>query len=451
MAEGAPAGIAGEAVRYRLTGECTIHRLDVREGDTHVVVSGRRQWMVPGATATLLGVLAAGPRSAIELRDLLLPGQPELTGDMVCARLDASLVAAGLLERADDARPPRTPDVPRAADGMLFRFTLVPARLVAGPSGALRWLFDPRTVFVGLPLLVLAIVGAALWGPVAQGVPLWRARWMLRPESLLLGVLGTFVHELGHAAACRRFGCRHGALGFGVYFAFPVLYMELDDCWRLPRLQRAVVDAGGMYAQVLFALVLLLVGALTGSWPSVAGAAGVTLVSVAMNANPLLRFDGYWLLSDLTGVANLRARAFRAVRYALPLPGRRAMRETTPAPSLPLLAYGALCAVTLALYLGLVAHALPGWLAQYPGSAARLLTRAEAHARLGEGSAAAVALVSLLVQTAALAGMLRLLARLPRPAGRMIAAAASRVRAAALPASRPPAARASPRSPRHSR
>ena len=62
-----------------------------------------------------------------------------------------------------------------------------------------------------------------------------------------LTLAGIFMHELGHLAACRRFGAPHGGIGIGMYWCLPAFYAEVHGAWLLPRMQRAAVDAGGVY------------------------------------------------------------------------------------------------------------------------------------------------------------------------------------------------------------
>ncbi len=85
-----------------------------------------------------------------------------------------------------------------------------------------------------------------------------RAASAATPESLTgaqivcaatLTALGIIVHEIGHLTACSRYGAQHGGIGIGIYWCMPVFYAEVNGAWMLPRLQRAVVDVGGLYFQ----------------------------------------------------------------------------------------------------------------------------------------------------------------------------------------------------------
>ncbi len=126
--------------------------------------------------------------------------------------------------------------------------------------------------------------------------------------------LSTMFHELGHLSACHRFGALYKDMGIGIYFYFPVFYSDVTDAWKLKRKQRATVDFGGVYFQLLLLPVLLLLNLTTGD-------VGFIFViyflnfSIATTLNPFLKFDGYWLLSDLIGVPNLRSRSREMFAY----------------------------------------------------------------------------------------------------------------------------------------
>lgn len=143
-----------------------------------------------------------------------------------------------------------------------------------------------------------------------------------------LTLAGIFVHEVGHLAACRRFGAPHGGIGIGLYWCLPAFYAEVHGAWLLPRRQRAAVDAGGVYLQAVF---VGLLGACQLAWPSPALLYAIAWSHFLMlhTLNPVMKFDGYWLLCDLAGVHNLhrtlRDIARRLVRCNWPNRGELAL------------------------------------------------------------------------------------------------------------------------------
>lgn len=131
-----------------------------------------------------------------------------------------------------------------------------------------------------------------------------------------LGMLVTYLcvkslHELGHALACKRWQAECHEIGV-LWIAFmPCLYCNTSDSWKLPnRWHRASIAAAGIYVEMFLALIAACLWLLT---PDVSGlhiiAANVMVVcsisTLLVNANPLLKYDGYYALSDIWGVPNL--------------------------------------------------------------------------------------------------------------------------------------------------
>ena len=129
-----------------------------------------------------------------------------------------------------------------------------------------------------------------------------------------IGIAVLLVHELGHAAAAWRAGARNVSVGAGWYVLFPVAYADLSEIWRYPARQRALIDIAGVLLQSAMVLVLMGGYVATGHALLLASATAASL-STLWNLNPLLRLDGYWLLSDLIGSSNLRGDALDALKH----------------------------------------------------------------------------------------------------------------------------------------
>lgn len=129
----------------------------------------------------------------------------------------------------------------------------------------------------------------------------------------IFGILGIF-HEFGHSSACAYYGASPGEIGVGLYLRYPVLYSDVTDAWRLPRTQRAMVDFGGIYFQLIFIPILFMLY-LTTSSSVFLYVILLNYGSALFNLNPIFRFDGYWLFSDMAGVPNLRKRSLEILKY----------------------------------------------------------------------------------------------------------------------------------------
>ena len=142
---------------------------------------------------------------------------------------------------------------------------------------------------------------------------------------MLLWAALKVVHELGHAVAAAARGVRVGRGGVMFFMMAPIAYVDVSDAWRLPHARdRILIAAGGIAVELTVAAVafwvwwLSPVGQIRQSALSVFLLAGPATLLV--NANPLLRLDGYYILSDLTGIANLREHGRRLLAGALGRP-----------------------------------------------------------------------------------------------------------------------------------
>ncbi|WP_254048257.1 HlyD family efflux transporter periplasmic adaptor subunit [Uliginosibacterium sp. TH139] len=130
------------------------------------------------------------------------------------------------------------------------------------------------------------------------------------------------VHELGHAFAARHHGCRVATMGVAFMVMWPVLYTDTSGAWRLAsRRQRMSIGAAGMLAETAIAAWATLAWSFLpdGMLRSAAFMLATTtwLLTLAVNLNPFMRFDGYFLLSDALNVPNLQERAFALARWRL--------------------------------------------------------------------------------------------------------------------------------------
>ena len=127
------------------------------------------------------------------------------------------------------------------------------------------------------------------------------------------------LHELGHALALRHFGGHCREIGVLLLAGMPALYCDASDAWRLPsKWRRMAVSAAGMTVELLLASAAVLVWSFAHEGLVSALALSVAVVcsvnTLAINANPLLRYDGYYLLADWLEVPNLADRSRGLIR-----------------------------------------------------------------------------------------------------------------------------------------
>ncbi|NWD66592.1 biotin/lipoyl-binding protein [Pseudomonas gingeri] len=129
-------------------------------------------------------------------------------------------------------------------------------------------------------------------------------------------------HEFGHAFMAKRAGCRVQSMGVAFMVMLPLFYTDVSDAWRInDRKARLLIGAGGVMAEMLLACIALLAWSLLpdGSARTAAFmlASATWLTTLAVNLNPFMRFDGYFLLSDFWEIDNLQGRAFALCRWRL--------------------------------------------------------------------------------------------------------------------------------------
>lgn len=205
---------------------------------------------------------------------------------------------------------------------LFIRIPLIdPERFLDRWVGVVGWLFSWVGFAIWLVLIVLA--AGALAG--RAGDLLSGASGVLAPANLpLLYIALVFIkllHELGHGFACKRFGRLEGSGGevhtIGVMFLvfLPIPYVDASSSWAFRnKWRRVVVGAAGMFVETAVAAIAALVwvntteGSLTASLAfNLIFIAGVS--TLLFNGNPLLRYDGYYILSDILEIPNLYQRS----------------------------------------------------------------------------------------------------------------------------------------------
>ena len=179
--------------------------------------------------------------------------------------------------------------------------------------------------------------------------------------AVLCGV--KVVHELGHAYTATRFGCRVPTIGVAFMVMMPVLYSDVSDSYRLSsKRKRLWIAAAGVVAELgLAAVATLLWGFLPdGTIRSAAFVVATSswIMSLTVNLNPMMRFDGYYLLADGLGLPNLQDRAFAfgqwRLRELLFAPGAPPPEPVGPSTRVTLVLYAwAIWAYRLVLFTGI--------------------------------------------------------------------------------------------------
>ncbi|MCC6677130.1 MAG: PqqD family peptide modification chaperone [Phycisphaerales bacterium] len=200
---------------------------------------------------------------------------------------------------------------------------------VFNPDRILSWLSP-----IMKPLLnrwgLLAWAILITWAIVANIIPNWDrlvggfdkitepANW---GWLILVFVITKLIHETGHGVICKRLGGQVPEFGFMMLVLFPAPYVDASACWAFPsKWQRMAVGAGGMIFELATAAAasFLWISAPEGSIASRVAYSCMLTASVStviFNANPLMRFDGYYMLSDLLEIPNLMQRSMNMLKF----------------------------------------------------------------------------------------------------------------------------------------
>jgi putative peptide zinc metalloprotease protein len=185
-----------------------------------------------------------------------------------------------------------------------------------------RWMFHPWAVALAILLVASSLTLLAVQFTAFQtrlpefqqffGWPNLAYLWLTLAATKI-------IHELGHGVSCRHYGGECHQIGIIFLVFSPTLYCDVSDSWMLPnKWQRIIIGAAGMYIESIVSAV-----ALFAWWFTQPGLLNhlclnvffvSTVTTVIFNLNPLMRYDGYYMLSDLLEIPNLNAKAQRLLQ-----------------------------------------------------------------------------------------------------------------------------------------
>jgi putative peptide zinc metalloprotease protein len=194
-----------------------------------------------------------------------------------------------------------------------------PDRLFNRLVGKVRFCFTPHFL-VGSAALIFLAAGITVSNWDELGRDFLR---LLRPETVLLALLTIFavttLHEFAHGLTCKHFGGEVHELGFMLIYFQPAFYCNVSEAWLFPKKShRLWVTFAGPYFEIFLWALATLAWRVTDpeTWLNSAALVVVATsgIKTFLNLNPLMKLDGYYLLSDYLDVPNLRERAFQYLR-----------------------------------------------------------------------------------------------------------------------------------------
>jgi len=210
-----------------------------------------------------------------------------------------------------------------ATNFLFIRIPLVdPDRFLTKTHPYVSWLFSWPVFLVGLGVVIAALVKVVLHADeILQPV-----NAVLAPTNLPLlwvaFVLVKVCHELGHAYSAKHYGAEVHRMGILFLVFVPCFYVDVTSVWAVEKKRpKILVSMAGMMVELFIAAlaVFLCLALETGPLKSIAfNIIFVASVStILFNANPFLRYDGYYILSDTIEMPNLRTRSFQYVLHLI--------------------------------------------------------------------------------------------------------------------------------------
>ena len=225
-----------------------------------------------------------------------------VSAENVRTLIDSQLLPLGLLRLADGSQP----EV-RKADpllGMKLRYTVTDPERTRRITAPFAVLFSPLIVV----LVTAAFLASCWWVLMVKGLASATHEAFANPGLVLLilvvTVLSAGFHEFGHAAAARRGGATPGAMGTGLYLIWPAFFTDVTDSYRLGRAGRLRTDLGGLYFNAIVAVAIMGIWWATG-FDALLLVVVTQVLQMVRQLLPLVRFDGYHILADATGVPDL--------------------------------------------------------------------------------------------------------------------------------------------------
>ena len=225
-----------------------------------------------------------------------------VSAENVRTLISSQLLPLGLLRLADGSEPAVKKSNPLL--GMRFRYSVTDPDRTRKLTAPFATLFNPLIVVA----VTVAFLATCWWVLMVKGLASATHEAFANPGLVLLilvvTVLSAGFHEFGHAAAARRGGATPGAMGTGLYLMWPAFYTDVTDSYRLGRAGRLRTDLGGLYFNAIVAVAIMGIWWATG-FDALLLVVVTQILQMVRQLMPLVRFDGYHILADATGVPDL--------------------------------------------------------------------------------------------------------------------------------------------------
>lgn len=287
--------------------EYQIDKMDVSEiGNYYVLTFSQRDHLKVSEKALKIFNCIDGESSIEEVCERLSFGGISITTDELQWFIKENIISNNLHKSGSD-------DGKQGKETKLwFHFPLINGEKLKIFSSKLTFLIKKRNaISVLVSALIMQVI--LLYSGHYSTINLFEINTL---GLIIIGVFTFFFHELGHVTTAVYYDVSVGSLGIGMYLSNLVFYVDMSNTWKLDRKKRAVTDLGGIYFQIICILFFSIFN-LFFNLEVLKYVMIFSITSIISNLNPMLRYDGYWAVTDLTGIINIDRRSREVIKKSL--------------------------------------------------------------------------------------------------------------------------------------
>jgi putative peptide zinc metalloprotease protein len=200
-----------------------------------------------------------------------------------------------------------------------------PERLLTGMYPYFRWIFSRTFITLSVSSMLMAIfLVVSQWKTFYEKLPDFQSFfnwWTILSFWVSLAVV-KIIHEFGHGLTAKHYGGDVHEMGMLFLVLTPALYCDVTDSWLLPnKWRRIAISAAGIYVECFLASIATFVW--WNSHPGLVNSLAMATMficsvnTIMFNANPLLRYDGYYVMADWLEIPNLRIKSSQFFGYLI--------------------------------------------------------------------------------------------------------------------------------------
>src|SRR5438874_8812446 len=195
-----------------------------------------------------------------------------------------------------------------------------PERLLVHMLPYMRWIFSLTFAAVSVAVMLGAVLLVLThFQTFQERLPAYHEFFSFKTVAYLWAALGIVkvIHEFGHGLSCKTFGGEVHEMGLLFLCFSPCMYCNVSDAWTLPsKWKRIIISFAGIYVELMIAAIATFVWWNSPGQPFINNLSLSLMIvcsvsTVVFNGNPLMRYDGYYVLADWLEIPNLRDRANR--------------------------------------------------------------------------------------------------------------------------------------------